>query len=462
MQALRLDLLRYWLIIKSIGVTPHMEEYEKRKMSIFNQLNFLGIIIGVIVPLIGIFFNDHLPPLAWFIAGFPLAISVIVLWLNYEQYYEHARLVYFSLYPVATCMVYLGKVDVGIELFFVLYGVLSVFFLKQILHIVFSFSLSIICYYIAYIVPHDYYFRLGATNYYFYVFNHLTAITFIFFALYLIKQENTSYQHSLINQADELHRRTRESELQKQEITQKAALLEQQTDKLKELNQLKNKLFSVIAHDLKTPMYALRNLFNNMHYNQVPAKDIKALLPGIVNEMNYTTNLMENLLQWAKSQMESSKVQPEVLDIEHMISSVLLLLKWQAGNKQLHLEVQVQEPVFCYADREMVKLVLRNLLSNAIKFTPQNGHILVGAKEQVSCIEIFVQDTGIGISPERQQQLFGDMFYSTKGTNDETGTGLGLKLCKDFLEKNGGQIAVKSQPGKGSIFTVTLPRYEEA
>jgi two-component system sensor histidine kinase/response regulator len=461
MQALRLDLLRYWVLIKSIGITPHMEEYEKRKMSIFNQLNFLGILTGIVVPLIGIFFNDHLPPLAWFMAGSPLFISVMVLWLNYERYYEHARLVYFSLYPIATCLVYLGKVEIGVELFFVLYGVLSVFFLQQIIHIIFAFSLSIACYYIACIVPHDFYFRLAASNYYFYVFNHLTAITFIFYALYLIKQENTGYQQSLIAQADELHQRSVESEQQKQEIAQKAALLEQQTRKLTELNQLKNKLFSVIAHDLKTPMYALRNLFNHMHSHQMPAKDIKALLPGIVNEMNYTTNLMENLLQWAKSQMQSSPVQPEVLDIENMISQVLRLLQRQASNKQIHLQSQIQEPVFCYADKEMLNLVLRNLLSNAIKFTPEKGQVLIGAKEGDANIEIFIKDNGVGISAEQQQRLFGDMFYTTKGTNDETGTGLGLKLCKDFLEKNGGRIAVQSQPGEGSIFTVILPRYED-
>jgi signal transduction histidine kinase len=250
-----------------------------------------------------------------------------------------------------------------------------------------------------------------------------------------------------------------EVELQRQEIHQKATLLEEQTAKLTELNQLKNKLFSIIAHDLKTPMYALRNLFNHMHLNEMPVKEMKALLPGIVNEMNYTTNLMENLLQWAKSQMENSSLQPEVLDIETMISRVLQLLHWQASNKRIHLEAQIEEPLFCYADKEMVNLVLRNLLSNAIKFTPENGHVRVGAREHSSCIEIFVQDDGIGISTERQTQLFGDMFYTTRGTNSETGTGLGLKLCKDFLEKNGGRIAVQSQPGKGSTFTVTLPRF---
>jgi signal transduction histidine kinase len=459
MQALRLDLLRYWLRIKSIGITPEMEEYEKRKMSIFNHLNILGIITGIIVPLIGIFLNDHLPPLAWFIAGSPLAISVIVLWLNHEQYYEHARLVYFILYPIATCIVYLGKVDVGIELFFILYGVLSVFFLQQLFNIIFSLSLSVCCYYLACIVPHEYYFRLASSNYYFYVFNHVTALASIFYALYLIKQESSGYQLNLIGKTFELDRRNRESEQQKQEIALKAALLEQQTRKLTELNQLKNQVFSVIAHDLKTPIYALRNLFNNMQQHKIPAKDMKAMLPGIVNEMNYTTNLMENLLQWAKLQMANSPVQPEVLDIENMISNAMQLLRWQASHKQIHLETKVAQPVYCYADKEMVNLVLRNLLSNAIKFTPENGHVMVGAKETPSSVEIFVQDNGIGISAENLHQLFGEMFFTTRGTNEETGTGLGLRLCRDFLEKNGGRIEVQSQPGKGSVFSFTLPRY---
>lgn len=459
MQALRLDLLRYWFLIKSIGITPDMEEYEKRKMSIFNQLNFLGVITGIIVPLIGIFLNDHLPPLAWFVAASPLAISVIVLWLNYERYFEHARLVYFSLYPIATCIVYLGKVDVGMELFFVLYGVLSVFFLHQIIHIFFAFSLSVICYYMACIVPHEFYFRLVTSNYYFFVFNHLTALALIFYALYLIKQENSGYQFNLLKTSDELRRRSNEIEQQKEVIDKKAALLEEQTHKLTELNQLKNQVFSVIAHDLKTPMYALRNLFSNMQQHKMPAKDMKAMLPGIVNEMNYTTNLMENLLQWAKLQMANSQVRPEMLDIETMIVNAMQLLQWQARHKQIHLETQVDNPVHCYADKEMVNLVLRNLLSNAIKFTPQNGHVLIGARENAASVEIYVQDNGIGIRSEHMHQLFGEMFFTTKGTDEETGTGLGLKLCKDFLEKNGGRIEVQSQPGKGSIFSFTLPRY---
>lgn len=452
------DILRYWSFIKSIGISSAMEEYEIRKMSIFNQLNFFGMAMGFIVPLISMFALQHLPPLAWYAAGSPLAIGIIVLWLNYERYYEFARMVYFSFYPVITCMVYLGKADVGIELFFILYGVMSVFFLQQRVNIIVSLSLSMMCYLIAAVVPHNYYFQLASANYGFYVLNHLLAIGFIFYALYLVKKENTDYHESLILKSDELHKRNLEIERQRAEIEEKAALLEQQTHELTELNQVKNKLFSVIAHDLKTPMYALRNVFLSMQHAKMPAKEIKDMLPSIVNEMNYTTALMENLLQWAKTQMKSASVQAEVLDIKNMIEDVMQLLRLQATNKRIYVESRIDMPVYCFADREMVNLVLRNLLSNAIKFTPEKGKILIGASDRNSHIEVSVEDTGIGMSVENISQLFGDLYYTTRGTASENGTGLGLKLCKHFLEKNGGNISVKSNPGKGSVFSFTLPR----
>ncbi len=204
------DFMRYWSFVKTIGITSDLEEYEIRKMSIFNQLNFYGIATGVIVPIISMFALKHLPPLAWYAAGSPVAIGIIVLWLNYERYYEFARMVYFSFYPIITCMVYLGRADVGIELFFILYGIMSVFFLQQRINIIVSLSLSMICYLIAAVVPHDYYFRLAAANYGFFVLNHLLAIGFIFYALYLVKKENTDYQSSLIIKGRELQRRNLE------------------------------------------------------------------------------------------------------------------------------------------------------------------------------------------------------------------------------------------------------------
>lgn len=460
MQPFGQALLHHWNFIKSIGITSTMEEYEKRRLSIFNQLNIFSMVAGLILTLAGLFSNDHLPPLVWYVVCSPLAIGIIVLWLTYEQYYEASRLIYFSVYPLVTCLVYLGKVDAGVSLFFILYGVMAVFFLQRFTSIIFAFCWSAVCYILATVVPHDYYFRLASVNYWLYVFHHVTALGFIFYTLFLIKKENADYQFSLLAKGRELHRRNLEIERQKQEIAEKATLLEQQTLELTELNQVKNKLFSVIAHDLKTPMYALRNLFNNMQRHKLSSKEIMGMVPGIASEMNFTTSLMENLLQWAKTQMKHASVNPEMLDVQRMMHDVLQLLQLQAENKQVYLECKLDEPVYCYADREMVSLVLRNLLSNAIKFTPKHGTVYVGATEKLKQVEVFVQDTGIGMSRENMQRIFGDNYYSTKGTNHETGTGLGLKLCKEFLEKNGGDITVQSEPGKGSTFSFTLPRYE--
>ena len=206
-------------------------------------------------------------------------------------------------------------------------------------------------------------------------------------------------------------------------------------------------------------MYALRNVFLSMQHAKMPAREIKEMLPSIVNEMNYTTSLMENLLQWAKTQMKSSSIQPEMIDMKMMTMEAMQILQLQASNKKIYLESRIDLPVYCYADREMINLVLRNLLSNAIKFTPENGRVMVGTSETDSLVEIFVEDTGIGMRSEDICHVFSDVYFTTKGTASENGTGLGLKLCKHFLEKNGGEISIKSHPGEGSIFSFTLPRY---
>jgi two-component system sensor histidine kinase/response regulator len=460
MQPFGQALLHYWNFIKSIGITSIMEEYEKRRLSIFNQLNFFSMVAGLLLTMAGLFTNDHLPPLVWYVVCSPLAIGIIVLWLTYEQYYEASRLIYFSVYPLVTCLVYLGKVDAGVSLFFLLYGVMAVFFLQRFTSIIFAFCWSAACYILATVVPHDFYFRLATVNYWLYVFHHVTALGFIFYTLFLIKKENTDYQFSLLGKGRELHRRNLEIERQKQEIAEKVILMEQQARELSELNQVKNKLFSVIAHDLKTPMYAMRNLFLNMQRYKMSAKEIMGMVPGMAGEMNYTISLMENLLQWSKSQMNHATVNPEILDMQRLVHDVMQLLRLQADNKQVYLESKLDSPVYCYADKEMVNLVLRNLLSNAIKFTPKHGTVYIGATEKSKQVEVFVQDTGIGMSRENMQRIFGDAYFTTKGTDHETGTGLGLKLCKEFLEKNGGVISVQSEPGKGSTFSFTLPCYE--
>lgn len=446
--------------IRSIGNTEDMDDFEKRKLGLFNQLNFLGLITGIIAPIAGIF-NDHsLPAISWVVAFFPGLISMLVLFLNHHRRYEIAILAYFILQPFGTSLVYLSGINLGVELFFILYGILSVFFLQRISHMMFSLAFSMISYFMLAVVLKKYTYHLEEASLYFYLFNQVMAIIFIFYGLYLIKKENTGYQFSILNKNRELHRVNLEIEKQRTEIEEKAVQLEQQTIQLTELNSLKNKLFSVISHDLKTPMYALRNLFSNMQQYDLPPEEVKALVPDVVNDLNYTTGLMENLLQWAKNQMRADTVHPQDMDVTSVVNDVCGLLRLQAEAKHIHLNCGLHEQVVVYADRDMVHLILRNLLSNAIKFTPEQGEVSILAQDKDNMVQVSVKDTGVGMDEETLQKLFNE-YYTSKGTANENGTGLGLMLCKEFLTKNGGAMHITSEVGKGSVFSFTLPKPKE-
>lgn len=429
--------------VKQTGISPAMDDFEKRKLGIFNLLNFFQLITGIIVPIAGLYSSQRLPAIAWTVGCMPAFISVLVLWLNARRRYDMAQIAYFVLYPFATSIVYLSGVNLGVELSFILYGILSVFFVQEISQMVFAVGLSMVSYFVLAVACKNYTYQLATANIYFYFFNQLLAIGFIFYGLFLIKKENTGYQQSILQQ--------------KEEIAQNEKLLTVQTTELTDLNAFKNKLFSIIAHDLKSPIYALRNLFRNMQQYDLPAEEIKEMVPEVVNELTYTSSLMENLLQWARSQMQSDSVKPQLIHIAELAKEVVALLRLQAEAKHISINVRTDDTAYAFADWDMVNLVLRNLLSNAIKFTPENGSVTLGVNKLPSGVEIFVRDTGKGISPEDLRQINEQNYYSTKGTMGESGTGLGLMLCKEFLGRNGGKMHIESEQGKGSVFSFTLP-----
>lgn len=435
-----------------------MDDYDKRKLGIFNLLNFLQLLTGILIPLFGCWHNPKLSVTIWITACLPALASALILFLNFHRKHETALLSYFILYPFLTCIVYMNGINPGVELLFIFYGILSVFFLKDIGYMLFSIAWSMINFFILAVVVKNFRYHLEAIDRPLYMFNQLLAIGFIFYGLYLIKKENAGYQRRILNKNKALHKINLEVQKRNTEIAEKATLLKTQATELSELNSLKSKLFSVIAHDLKAPMYALRNLFNDTQKYEVPGDDLKKMLPEVVKDLNYTVGLMENLLQWAKSQMQAEAVKTGTVDVNKLISEVMQLLRLQAEAKKIFIEAKISIPVFVSADKDMINLVLRNLLSNAIKFTPENGQISIGANELYSFVEIYVQDTGMGLSTQALQKINENDFYSTKGTAHESGTGLGLMLCKDFLNRNGGQMHIESEEGKGSIFSFTLPR----
>ena len=429
--------------IKHIGLSASLENYEQRKLGIFNQLNFFQLITGIAIPFAGLYHNKTFPASAWIVACLPALISIIVLWMNSRRKHEMATILYFVCYPIVTTIVYMNGIHMGTELFFILYGILSVFFIQQISHMLFSVSFNMISYFMLAVLWSDHRFQLESANMLLYLFNQVTGIVFIFYGLFLIKKENIGYHDSIL--------------VKNREIAENAVLLQQQTVELTELNNLKNKLFSVIAHDLKTPMYSLRGLFRTIQLQDVPPKKIKAMLPDMINNLNYTTGLMENLLQWAKSQMQSGTVKIQTLNLNTAIGEVAQLMQLTAAAKQINIATKLCDAVFVTADKDMIDLVLRNLLSNAVKFTPAAGTVTFGVNKTTAGVEVFVLDTGRGISKEAMQKINRNDYYSTNGTAHEPGTGLGLMLCKEFLLKNNSRLVIDSEEGKGSRFSFVLP-----
>jgi signal transduction histidine kinase len=422
-----------------------VDSLEVRKMRIFNRLNWMGLLTGIFLPITGLLNNDELPLIAWIVACSPAFISGAVLIFNFYQKSTTALMIYFTCYPVLSTMVYAADLDLGIELFFILYGVLSVFFLPKLWQAIFCGAIAAICYIVVYVLKRDYTTELSNLNYPFFIGNHLLALFFIFYALYLIKKENTGYQAELI----EFNER----------IQAQKKLVEQQSAQLSDLNTLKNKLFSVIAHDLRTPMYALKNLFRNIEQYDLPAEEVKMMIPDINQEMQFTTNLMENLLQWAKSQLQSATTHPEELNMALLTQEVVGLVRLQASSKSIELRNELNKEELVWADKDMTQMVLRNLVSNALKFTPDNGLVEIGARELESHIEIYVKDNGKGMSPETLEKLEENAFFTTQGTNNEAGTGIGLMLCREYLHRNGGWLSIHSELGEGSEFSFTLPKH---
>lgn len=443
--------------VKYLGAWNGMDDYEKRRLGIFNIINFFGFLTGLFMPIAGLLTDGYLPALAWIIAIAPAVVSGSVLLCNYLQEHRKSRIIYFTCYPVITSVVYLGNIDVGINLFLLLYAVLAVFFLQRISNVAFAVIFSVSCYIAVTLLYRNYAFRLQDINYPFYVANQVLAILFIFAGIILIKKESNGYQAGILEKNRLLEEKNYEIECQKILLAEKASQLEEQTRQLTELNAVKNRLFSIIGHDLRTPIYGLRNLFKNVQQYDLPGDEIKLLVPEISQDLQHITGLMENLLQWAKSQMQGNQVNPTEFDLYAVIREVYLQTQIQAQQKHVGVKIPREDNIMVYADKDMISLVLRNLVSNAIKFTDKAGQVTIDIEEQPDCIFVHVRDTGMGISQENLEKILEQQYFSTKGTSNEQGTGLGLMLCRDFVEKNKGRFLIESKVGSGTVCSFSIP-----
>lgn len=233
--------------------------------------------------------------------------------------------------------------------------------------------------------------------------------------------------------------------------------VDQKNQQLDNLNKVKDKIFSSIAHDIKSPLSSIQGLLGLMNTNLLSTDEFQKLIVELSARVNTTTSLLENLLNWSRNQIATAKPNPVKTNILRLSEECVTLYETNAIEKNITFFNTIPENTAIYADEEMIRIVLRNLISNAIKFTKRDGEVRLSAVTDGDFLNVSIADTGVGLSEFDLSNIFSFEAKSTHGTAQEKGTGLGLILCKEFIEKSGGRIWVTSTPHKGSTFNFSVP-----
>ncbi len=245
-------------------------------------------------------------------------------------------------------------------------------------------------------------------------------------------------------------------------ISQKEAI-EKQKEELTRLNHLKDKLLSVLSHDLRQPFSSISGLLALLRERQIDQQEFQHFSKELNQQVKWQVHMLDNVLLWTRNQLKGLEVKPVFIDFHELVNEILVLQRSQATFKNISLRNDVTPETNLYADADIMHLVLRNLVGNALKFTQVGGTISVNASMHNNACRIEVVDNGIGIEEDRLKQLFKTYEYaSERGTSNEKGAGLGLSLCKEFVEASGGKIWAQSQQGVGSRFIFEIPQKKSA
>ncbi len=298
----------------------------------------------------------------------------------------------------------------------------------------------------------------------------ILAILLIFYQyrIHTIKKDKQKLEQQVAERTEKISQQKNEIEHQKQLLEEQNYHLQQVNEKLRlseqelsELNITKNRFFSILAHDLRAPINSMKG-FSNLLANfadQLSAEEIKSTAKNLDETIIISSRYLENLLTWARSQMNSIEFTPQPVLLKEAVHNTIEVLKNNAQNKQIILELDGNLDLKLFVDANQLNVILTNLISNAIKFTYKGGKITIGASiYEQDRAEIYISDTGTGMPKEVVEKIFRiDSKHTMKGTQGETGTGLGLLLCREFVEKNGGKIWVESTERVGSTFRFILP-----
>jgi signal transduction histidine kinase len=282
----------------------------------------------------------------------------------------------------------------------------------------------------------------------------IAAIVGVLLLIILILSLFGLWHNKKLNQ--KLSLKNKEIQLQNTQINQKQEEILMQSERLKDINDVKDKLFSIVSHDLKNPINSLKSVIFLFEHDAITPEEIKGLMKNLKKEVLIVEDTLSNLLLWAKNQMTLLKTEKEAFNLKNIVEESFKLVESAAFQKKISLNTSLEEAII-RADINQMRLIVRNLVSNAVKFTNEGGEVMVSGENEEAFWKISIKDNGIGMSEEEVSRLFHIKTHFTKqGTGREKGTGLGLLLCKEFIENHNGKIWVESSIGKGSTFHFTI------
>jgi signal transduction histidine kinase len=416
--------------LTGLGVHEGLSYREKREVVALNSVN-LGIIVMLAVMIFINIIGEK------YFAAMVEVITIIfgclpVFYFHSKRQYTVARIILFA-YAIISCMLIALSAaqnhrKVNTE------------------YVFFGLSLTAVLYYrgwkknVAFVVIMLLYFSVRGYKFFYwqekssddFVFECINA-SVVFYIVYLVSNLYKSY-----------------FDFYERQITS-------QNKELSELNEQKSKLFSIIAHDLRSPLGNVNQILALAAEGKLSKAELDELLEKLSKNASYTSELLDNLLSWASSQLKGAKIKREIFELNYIVQHKILLYHQQAKQKGVTVSNMIQEPVMVFADKNMIEVVLRNLISNAIKFCKKGDRIIITAVKENNQVKVCVADSGVGMNEEDFTTVFENINFTKPGTANEKGTGLGLPLCKDFVEKNNGNIRIESEPGKGTNVLFTLP-----
>ncbi|RZK09967.1 MAG: HAMP domain-containing histidine kinase, partial [Flavobacterium sp.] len=290
----------------------------------------------------------------------------------------------------------------------------------------------------------------------------ITSVILLFVVILLALYYKRNLEKKATNlllekQRDEISEINKELEMLNEELVTQMEITAVQNTELEQLNMVKNKFFSIVSHDLRSPLSNLKMLFGLYREGQLNENELSELLARLEDTIYTTSVFLDNLLEWSKSQLDGIIVNPSLFEIGKLVEENIQLVETAVRLKGLKMQYDIEENIIAFADQNMINVVVRNLISNAVKFCSTGDSVIIQAYHQNNKVILTIKDTGPGMSEKELEKLFNLEFTITSSVSGEKGHQIGLVLCKDMVEQNKGRITVESELGKGTIFLVELP-----